>query len=404
MPLVKRCLALALASIIVAAPARAGSETDAAKDRSLRGFQPHIANQQQPPSGVVKPRIVGGENAAEGVHPFQVGLMYKFYEDNFQAQFCGGSLVAERFVVTAAHCSDRISNPNQVQVLVGTRQLDDGSGRRIDVARVIRHPSYNSDTYDYDVAVWELATPVTGIEFATLASTQPTAPGTNLRVTGWGTLNDLPKPDYPTALQQVDVPFVPTVRGRCRVLEGITPRMLCAGEAGVDSCRGDSGGPLTINRGSGYTELVGIVSWGPICAAQDYPGVYVNVAESSINRFIRNVVFQVPSTIAFQNTAYSVSEGARRVTLTLERTTTAGTATVRYETVNGSARSRSDYRATSGTVRFRTGQSQATVSITIENDRRTEGPETFDVVLSRPSSGWTLGSGASATVTIIDDD
>jgi secreted trypsin-like serine protease len=301
MTLVKRCLALALASFAVAAPVGAGSKTDAAEDRSLRGFQPHIANQQQPPSGVVKPRIVGGEDAEEGVHPFQVGLMYKSYEDNFQAQFCGGSLVAERFVVTAAHCSEGISNPgNQVQVLVGTRRLDDGSGRRVEVARVTLHPSYNPDTLDYDVAVWELATPVTGIEFATLASTQPTAPGTNLRVTGWGTLSDLPKPDYPKALQQVDLPFVPTVGERCSTVRGITPRMLCAGEAGVDSCYGDSGGPLTINRGSGYIELVGIVSWGSGCGGQESPGVYVNVAESSINRFIRNVVFQVPSTIAFQ--------------------------------------------------------------------------------------------------------
>jgi secreted trypsin-like serine protease len=403
MPFVKRCLTLALASILVSAPAGAGSKPDPANGMKPRGFQPHIANQQQPPSDVVKPMIIGGTEAEESVHPFQVGLMAKRISDDFQAQFCGGTLVAERFVVTAAHCSEDISNPaSQVQVLIGTRRLD-GSGQRVDVARVTLHPSYKRNSFDYDVAVWELAEPVSGIDFATIASTQPTTPGTILRVTGWGSYT-WPKPVYPMELHQVDIPYIPTVAGSCSLNSEITPRMICAGKAGQDSCRADSGGPLTIDRGQGFTELVGIVSWGYGCALPDYPGIYVNVAESSINRFIRNVVSQVPPTIEFQNAAYSVNEGARRVTLTLERTTTAGTATVRYATVNGSARAKSDFKAASGTVTFRPGQWQATVSITIVNDRRREGQEEFGVALSRPSSGWTLGGGGSATVTIIDND
>lgn len=403
MPFAKRSLALAIASIIISAPAGAGSKPDTPKDMKPRGFQPQIAKQQQTPSDIVKPMIIGGEDAEEDVHPFQVGLMIKSISDDFQAQFCGGTLVAERFVVTAAHCSENISSPaDQVQVLVGARRLD-GSGQRVDVARVTLHPSYNPETADYDVAVWELARPVSGIDFATIASTQPTTPGTFLRVTGWGSYT-WPKPVYPMDLQQVDVPYIPTVGGSCSLSSGITPRMICAGKAGQDACRADSGGPLTIDRGQGFTELVGIVSWGRGCALPDYPGIYVNVAESSINRFIRNIVSEVPPTIEFQNAAYSVNEGARRVTLTLERTTTAGTATVRYATVNGSARAKSDFKAASGTVTFRPGQWQATVSITIVNDRRREGQEEFSVALSRPSSGWTLGGGGSATVTIIDDD
>jgi secreted trypsin-like serine protease len=417
MPLVKRGLALALVSLIAGAPANAGSQADTSpKASSLsrtggsnlikpRGTQPPAAQRRQSSQGVAKPLIVGGEDAGEGVHPFQVGLLDKFYLDIYQAQFCGGTLVAERFVVTAAHCFDDFNDPiNQVQVLVGTQKLD-GTGTRVDVAKVTVHPSYNRDAFDYDVAVLELAAPVTGIEFATLASTQPTAPRTMLRVTGWGTLSDLPKPVYPTDLQQVDVPFFPTLGGKCGSLEGITSRMLCAGgEAGIDACYGDSGGPLTINRGSGYTELVGIVSWGVSCAQNDFPGVYTNVAESSINRFIRNVVTNVPPTIEFQTAEYSVSEGVRRVTLTLERTSTTGTASVRIATANGSAIAPSDFRARSGTITFRPGQWTATFEITISNDRRKESSESFSVVLSRPSAGWVLGGGGTATVTISDDD
>jgi secreted trypsin-like serine protease len=180
--------------------------------------------------------------------------------------------------------------------------------------------------------------------------------------------------------------------------------MICAASPGKDSCKADSGGPLTIDRGKGFTELVGIVSWGRDCALQNYPGVYANVAESSINRFIRSVVSEAPSEIALQNVAYSVSEGARRVTLTIERTRANGRATVRYATTNGSAAARSDFRAASGSVTFRPGQWSATVTITIVNDRKKEDQETFNVVLSSPSSGWNVGSSSTATVTITDND
>lgn len=235
--------------------------------------------------GGVTPQIVGGSTATSGVHPFQVGLLYKSVSDNFNAQFCGGTLVSERFVVTAAHCSDTIANPSrEVQVLVGTQRLD-GSGQRVNVSQVRVHPNWNTNTNDYDVAVWELSTPVTGIAFASLASTAPASPSDVLRVTGWGSLTY--QGSYPIAMQQVDVPFVPTNgSGYCQSQGGITSRMICAGQVGKDSCQGDSGGPLTMNTGAGYTVLIGVVSFGNSCALANYPGVYANVANSNIRNFI----------------------------------------------------------------------------------------------------------------------
>ncbi len=350
------------------------------------------------------PRIVGGNDADPMAHPFQVGLLAKRTTSNFEAQFCGGTLVAQRHVVTAAHCSDFLRRPeSEVQVLVGTQRLD-GSGQRINVSRVHVHPGWNpgSAGSDYDVAVWELATPVSGIPFATLASTQPTLAGTQLRVTGWGTrLYGIS--DFPVGLQQVDVPYVPASGQFCSSQGGITSRMICAGEAGKDSCQGDSGGPLTIDRGSGYSELVGVVSFGFECASPDFPGVYANVADSGINSFIRNIVFAPPKTIGFQVTSQSVSEDGRRVTLALERSSSAGSARVRYAAASGTAVPRADYRSFSGTVSFRPGISTARISVSIVNDRNKEDDETFTVNLSSPSSGWSIGSG-TATVTIIDND
>lgn len=412
MPLANRCLAAAFSSLLLVAPALsqdAAAPASAAEqlrqtDRShglRRDMVQRLKNRELLPRGAMEPMIVGGTDAPVGVHPFQVGLMDPDFDDDFQAQFCGGTLVSARFVVTAAHCVDRVSSPaDQLEILVGARRLGE-SGTRRSVASVYVHPGYNEETADYDVAVVELAEPVTGIDFATIADVRPTTAGTNLRVTGWGTLSGLPKPEYPVALQQVDVPFVPTEN--CGGNGGLTSRMICAGEAGVDSCHGDSGGPLTIDSGSGYTELVGIVSWGPrLCGSA--PGVYANVAQGEINRFIRNVMAQAASTIQFQISTHTVREGTKRVKLTLERTSSKGTATVRFATVNRSARAPSDFTSASRTLTFQPGQWRVSVWITINNDRAKEGMENFNVLLSRPSSGWTIGSNGSATVTITDND
>jgi hypothetical protein len=348
------------------------------------------------------PKIVGGILAAPSTHPFQVGLVSRSIRSNVRAHFCGGTLVAERYVVTAAHCIDNVTDAyGQIQVLVGTQRLDRG-GRRIGVTKLLIHPLYDGSTLDYDVAILRLSTPVTGIPFASVAASETTVAGTILRSSGWGSLYyEGPKP---SSMMQIDVPFVPTVDGSCMNNEDITPRMICAGETGKDTCRGDSGGPLTINRGAGYTELVGIVSFGTGCGWEGYPGVYSNVADSSIKTFIENALSAPPPAFNFAAATQTVSEGARRVTLTVTRESPVEAASVRFATADGTALNRSDFRSRSGIVRFRHGQSAATITITLVNDRVKEGDEAFTVTLSQPSSGWTIGANGTATVTITDND
>lgn len=228
----------------------------------------------------ITPKIVGGTVAGANDNPFQVGLLSKSVASNFDAQFCGGTLVKANVIVTAAHCSDFVT-AGQVQVLTGTRNLD-GTGTRRDVVSIAIHPNWNPNTFDYDVAVWTLSSSTSGIPFASLASADP-AVGTNLLVTGWGALTE--GGSFPIDLRKATVPLVSATNcnDRNSYRGAITARMICAGfdNGGVDSCQGDSGGPLT--QGS---VLTGIVSWGNGCARRNKFGVYSRVSNASIRSFI----------------------------------------------------------------------------------------------------------------------
>ena len=230
-------------------------------------------------------RIVGGVVAPPDLHPFQVALLQKNVPSNYQAQFCGGSLVANQYIVTAAHCSDVLAK--DVTVLVGTRTLiGKGTTNRIDVSEIYIHPKYQSYSEDYDVAVWKLARPVSGITFAQLPArgTDP-SPYTNTTVTGWGALK-YNHNSYPRELRAVSVPVVDrtTCNSPSSYSGTITSRMFCAGQKGKDACQGDSGGPIT--QSPSNKTLIGVVSFGTGCGWARYPGVYTRLAEPEIYDFV----------------------------------------------------------------------------------------------------------------------
>ena len=223
--------------------------------------------------------IVGGQVARPGEWPWQVHLSYR-RNDGSWAGFCGGSVVAPRWVLTAAHCvvdkAGRIRPASRLGVRVDTQRRGRG-GRVIRVAAVHPHSGYGAKLND--IALLKLARParVKAVELpdaARLAAIAP--PGTVATVTGWGTRRFGVR-DVPDRLLEVEVPMVGERACRSAYPGRIRHGMLCAGlpEGGKDSCQGDSGGPLVVRDGKRWMQ-VGVVSWGAGCGDPGKYGVYAD--------------------------------------------------------------------------------------------------------------------------------
>lgn len=236
------------------------------------------------------PRIVGGvEVSPPGKYPFIVALVFASNPDTYWGQFCGGTLIDEWWVLTAGHCVS-FAEANQaweVDVVVGRHDLRFGTdGERIGVADIYRHPGYDNGTLANDLALLRLeraATAGSPLALATSADAALFEPGDPATVIGWGATNGNPPgtPNYPDTLREVQVPMVSDAD--CTAAYGsdfILPDQICAGDlvnGGIDSCYGDSGGPLFVDSGGGYLH-VGIVSTGEGCALPGFPGIYTRTA------------------------------------------------------------------------------------------------------------------------------
>ena len=242
-----------------------------------------VAGAPATPDGV-EGRIVGGQRAAAGAWPWTVAIQTFTVPDYFS--FCGGSLVAPDWVLTAAHCVVN-STPDQIVAAVGMNRIGSGQGQRLTVDRIVVHPRYGFDfahDFAHDIALLHLTQPADAALVAPLTadSLALAAAGTMATVVGWGALSEDNKAGWLSYdLQQVEIPIVSQEECAYAMGRMVTENMLCAGysEGGKDACHGDSGSPLMVPDGNGGWRLAGIVSFGIGCARPMFYGVYTRVSQ-----------------------------------------------------------------------------------------------------------------------------
>lgn len=281
-------------------------------------LMPMASNAQESMTSLneISTRIINGSVSVKSDWAFMTALIKNTSSDAYSGQFCGGSFIGGKYVLTAAHCVDDKA-ASEIDVSIGIHDLNNEAteGQRVAVRAHYIHQDYNASTAVNDIAILELVNDVTATQVTLASETEVNnlSVGQSLTVMGWGNQSTTGKV-YPTELYQVDLPYVD--RGTCQNLGGnyatVGTDAICAGyqAGGKDSCQGDSGGPLVVNDGGTYKQ-VGVVSWGDGCAQANAYGVYSNVGYFDTNGWINkktaNVSYTQDIVLSTKSGEYSYS-------------------------------------------------------------------------------------------------
>ncbi|XP_031760507.1 acrosin [Xenopus tropicalis] len=233
-------------------------------------------------------RVIEGNTPEPGSWPWMASIQM-LYKDGYGSA-CGGVLLSNRWVVTAAHClSDLKRYRHLARIVLGARDLTQlGPETQIrTIKQWIQHEDFDHKTHKNDIALIRLNYPVKFSDYIQPACLPPKSSNVykmdDCHIAGWGLLNEKPR-TVTTMLQEATVELID--RKRCNSSDwyngGIHDYNLCAGyeQGGPDVCMGDSGGPLMCKRKkAGIYYVVGIVSWGGLCGQPHSNGVYTSVQD-----------------------------------------------------------------------------------------------------------------------------
>jgi secreted trypsin-like serine protease len=231
--------------------------------------------------------VVGGvEVNPKFKYPWLVSIQ------NSRGVYCGGILVNNNTIVTAAHCSQE--PPSRFKVLAhrhdNRKSTDEEKSVVYSVEKIVSHPKYRSVESGFDAAVWKLKL-VSGDP--AIALSKPikfdngtySADDTKLVAAGWGTTSAGGR--ISNVLMEVPLPVVPDAKCKKVYPQAAIGSSICAGydEGGKDTCQGDSGGPLFYEDETAI-HLVGLTSWGKGCAGKNAYGVYARIMDPSVQEFL----------------------------------------------------------------------------------------------------------------------
>ncbi|KAF0289023.1 Serine protease 56 [Amphibalanus amphitrite] len=230
-------------------------------------------------------RVVGGSLSRRYEFPWHVGLVSPLGV----MPFCGGSLISDRWVLTAAHCVERRSASRTVVLLRSFSPLNPRA-LRLPATNIVIHPEFDGSTYGHDLALVELYLPLPlerlGGAVAPICLPELDAESDEGVATGWGAVFFGSPPA--SRLRKVTLPIIS--RSECNdTLPGqVDGSMICAGgDRFSGTCYRDDGGSLMTLNADGRYQIAGVSSWARACTTLGHPSVFAAITHG-------HLLFSVP--------------------------------------------------------------------------------------------------------------